>query len=250
MTLPGLRARYSLALGHSGLRSASPRCASADLSRPPCSRILAVCNTSRVTGFVPFSVEIEGDASDFEGEITRVMADSVDQLHATAFTTGTGTGQPTGIITSLVGGASVVTGTTLTSADVIATQNALPPRYQPRARWAAALPIANSIAQFESAAGARLYPEITQNPRALLGRPFHEASTMDPTIAAGADHVLLYGDFSHYVIADRVGSRVEVVPHLMGVNRRPTLQRGLILWGRVGADSVNDNAFRLLNAAS
>jgi len=27
---PGLRARWSLALGHSGLRSATPRCASAD----------------------------------------------------------------------------------------------------------------------------------------------------------------------------------------------------------------------------
>ena len=33
----------------------------------------------------------------------------------------------------------------------------------------------------------------------------------------------------------------------MGANRRPTLQRGLIAWGRVGAHSVNANAFRLLN---
>jgi HK97 family phage major capsid protein len=66
---------------------------------------------------------------------------------------------------------------------------------------------------------------------------------------ATADYVLLYGDFSNYVIADRVGTRLELVPHLVGTNRRPTLQRGFILWGRVGADSVNDNAFRLLNAA-
>lgn len=103
-----------------------------------------------------------------------------------------------------------------------------------------------------SAPSARLNPEITQNPRALLGRPFSECSTMDPTIAGGAtaDYTLLYGDFSNYVVASRVGTRVEVVPRLMGANRRPTLQRGLILWGRIGAASVNDNAFRLLNAAS
>jgi HK97 family phage major capsid protein len=202
--------------------------------------------------FVPFSVEVGEDGANFEAEVTRVLSDAVDQLHATAFATGTGTGQPTGIITELIGGASIVTGTTMTSAEVVATQNALPPRFQPRARWAAALPIANTIGQFESAAGARLYPEITQIPRALLGRPFHECSTMDPTIAAGAtaDYVLLYGDFDNYVIASRAATRVEVVPHLMGANRRPTLQRGLILWGRVGAASVNDNAFRLLNAAS
>ena len=202
--------------------------------------------------FVPYSVEIERDAQSFEQELVRVMADAVDQLHATAFATGTGVGQPTGIITSLIGGASIVTGTTMTAAEVVATQNALPPRFQPRARWCAALPIANTIGQSESAAGARLYPEITPSPRSLLSRPFHEASTMDPSIAAGAtaDYVLLYGDFSNYVIADRLGTRVEIVQHLMGAARRPTLQRGLILWGRVGADSVNDNGFRLLNAAS
>jgi len=202
--------------------------------------------------FVPYSFEVGDDGANFEGEVSRVLSDAVDQLHATAFATGTGTNQPTGIITSLIGGSSIVTGTTMTSAEVVSVQNALGPRFQPNARWAAALPIANTIAQFESAAGARLYPEITQSPRALLGKPFHECSTMDSTIAGGAtaDYVLLYGDFSNYVIADRVGTRVEVVPHLMGANRRPTLQRGLLLWGRLGADSINDAAFKLLNAAS
>jgi len=202
--------------------------------------------------FVPYSVEIAEDGARFEQEITALLADAVDQLHATAFATGSGVGQPTGIITALIGTSSIVTGTTMTSAEVVSVQNALPPRFQPRAQWAGALPIANTIAQFESAAGARLYPEITGNPRFLLGRRFHEASTMDPTIAAGAtaDYVLLYGDFRHFVIADRVGTRVEVIPHLFGETGRPTLERGLLLWGRVGSDSVNDNAFRLLNAAS
>jgi hypothetical protein len=135
---------------------------------------------------------------------------------------------------SLVMASDVVTGTTMTSAEVVSVQNALPPRFQPRAQWAAALPIINTIGQFESAADARLYWEVTQIPRALLGRRLNEASTMDSTIAAGAtaDYVLCSGDWSNFVIADRLGSRLEVVPHLVGANRRPTRQGCLLCAGR------------------
>jgi HK97 family phage major capsid protein len=57
----------------------------------------------------------------------------------------------------------------------------------------------------------------------------------------------IYGDFSNYVIADRIGMTVEFIPHLVGANRRPTGQRGWYAYYRVGADSVNDGAFRMLN---
>jgi predicted phage gp36 major capsid-like protein len=50
------------------------------------------------------------------------------------------------------------------------------------------------------------------------------------------------------VIVDRVGTTLEVIPNLVGTNRRPTGQRGALLWFRTGSDSVVDNAFRLLNA--
>lgn len=40
---------------------------------------------------------------------------------------------------------------------------------------------------------------------------------------------------------------VEFLPHLVGANNRPTGQRGWYAYFRVGADSVNDGAFRMLN---
>jgi predicted phage gp36 major capsid-like protein len=41
---------------------------------------------------------------------------------------------------------------------------------------------------------------------------------------------------------------VELVPHLFATaNNRPSGQRGFYAWWRVGADSVNDAAFRLMN---
>ena len=70
---------------------------------------------------------------------------------------------------------------------------------------------------------------------------------MDNTIAANKN-LLVYGDFSQYVITQRVGSSLELIPHLFGANRRPTGQRGAWLWARYGADSINDAAFSMLVA--
>jgi HK97 family phage major capsid protein len=73
-------------------------------------------------------------------ELGKLLLDGADQLTATAYTTGSGSGQPTGIITSLVGSAGTVpliapaVAETLGSADVYAVQNALPPRFQPNVK--------------------------------------------------------------------------------------------------------------------
>ena len=59
--------------------------------------------------------------------------------------------------------------------------------------------------------------------------------------------MLLYGAFENFVVVDRLGSTLELVPHLFGSNRRPTGQRGALLWFRTGSDVVIPNAFRLLS---
>lgn len=204
--------------------------------------------------FVPFSFEVEGDALGFMTELAGLLRDGADQLTATAYTTGSGSGQPTGIIASLVAGAtSVVAGggtEELAAADIYKLQNALPPRFQPRASWNANLTILNTIRQFETTNGALKFPELQSNPPMLLSRSVYENSNMDGTLnpaAAEANHVLLYGDFQQFVIVDRIGSTLELVPHLVGDNGRPTGQRGALLWFRTGSNVVVPNAFRLLN---
>jgi HK97 family phage major capsid protein len=199
---------------------------------------------------VPFSVELQGDANALLGEVTKLMNDGMTQLLNTAFTTRSGVGNPTGLITALTGGASVVntaTGGTLAAADVYAVQSSLGPRFQGNARWVGNLAILNALRQEESGNGSLLFPELRNNPPSLLSRPVHELSVMDNTIVAGK-HLLVYGDFSQYVITQRVGSSLELIPHLFGANRRPTGQRGAWLWARYGADSINDAAFRMLQA--
>jgi HK97 family phage major capsid protein len=144
---------------------------------------------------------------------------------------------------------NTTTNDTLVAADIYNCQNSLGPRWQPGARWALNLATINALAQQETSAGALKFPSLQSSTPTLLNRPVHELSNMDGVIDSGqANAIGLYGDFSQYVITQRVGSSVELIPHLFGANRRPTGQRGMLLWGRWGADSINDSAFRLLVA--
>lgn len=54
------------------------------------------------------------------------------------------------------------------------------------------------------------------------------------------------GDFSRFVIIDRIGLTIELIPHIVGTNHRPTGQRGLFAYWRVGSKVVDAGAFRAL----
>jgi HK97 family phage major capsid protein len=99
--------------------------------------------------------------------------------------------------------------------------------------------------------GQDLWGELREErlPR-LLNRPVLEAEDMDGVInAAQNNYIAIIGDFGQgYVIADRVGTTVELIPHLFGTNRRPTGQRGWYAHVRHGAAVVDAGAFRMLNA--
>ena len=77
----------------------------------------------------------------------------------------------------------------------------------------------------------------------LLGRPTAEWSTM-ATGNATTNKWAVYGDFQQgYVIGDRLGMSLEIVPHLFGAaNRYPTGQRGAYAIWR------NDGKCKVLNA--
>ena len=210
------------------------------------------------SAWVPFSYEVEQDAVNFVAEISRLLMDSVEQLSNAAFTLGSGSGQPTGFVTALAASSPtvIVTGDgseALAAGDAYKLQNALPPRFQPNSRFVAALPTINALRQFETTSGALKYPSLQDTPPTLLGRSVHEVSHMDSTINAAAteaNYLLAVGDWSHFVIADKIGTVVELVPHVFGSSRRPTGQRGFFAHFRTGSDVIVDNAFRILNVAT
>jgi HK97 family phage major capsid protein len=202
-------------------------------------------------GFIPVSLELYED-SNLASQVSNLFADSKTQLEANAFTLGTGTGQPKGAITAVSAvGTSVVASalTGLAIADIVANQNALPPRWRTNAKFMANLTMINAARQIPMYAnGPSIVNDATTPPR-CFGWELRENSTMDGTIGAGTtnDYVWLGGDFSQYQITDRIGSMIELVPTLMGPNRRPSGQRGFYMHWRTGGDVLIPDAFRLTN---
>lgn len=205
----------------------------------------------KAAAFVPFSIEVQGDAIALLSEIGKLINDGLTNLLNQALTVGGGVGGPTGIVTALAGTSSVVGASsagTITAEDVYNLQSSLGPRWQANARWIGSLNVINTLRRMQTANGSHEFPSLQNDPPTLLGRPVHEASDMDNTIAAGKN-LLVYGDFSNFVVTQRVGSSVELIPHLFApANNRPTGQRGLYAWARWGSDSINDAAFRMLAA--
>ena len=204
----------------------------------------------KAAAFVPFSIEIGQDYPSLAADISMLMGDGKDRLEATAFATGSGSAQPTGIVQSKIA-------TTLTSAttdvfavaDVYATGETLGPRYQENASWLANRVILNDIRQFGTAVSSSYSGDLSDRLLdQILGKPAYESSAMDSTYGASDNYVLVYGDFSNYVIVDRVGMTIEAIPHMFKTtNNLPSGQRGAYAHWRVGADGVNDDAFELLN---
>ncbi|MFI0481736.1 phage major capsid protein [Actinomadura sp. 9N215] len=206
----------------------------------------------KAAGFIPISIEALEDEANVTAEVARLLAFGRDVLEAEAFTTGSGAGQPTGIVTALTGTPSVVTSTTtdvFAAADIYKLDAALPARYRASSAWLGNRSIYNLVRQFDTQGGAQMWERIGADvPPQLLGRPALEAEDMAGSVTATAENYLLvYGDFNNYVIADRVGMQIEFIPHLVGTNRRPTGQRGWYAYYRVGADTVNDGGLRMLN---
>jgi len=190
-------------------------------------------------------------------QVGMLIGDAFDRLEETAFTTGTGSGQPYGFITRLSGTGPVVTGASgaagaadFVVADVYALDNALGPRWRRNANWMAAKSVYNSVRQFATANNYHAFWTDFGGgqPASLLGYPARYSEAMDTTVVSGSnDYVLVLGDFSQYCIVDRIGTSIMYEPMVKSTgNGRPTGQAGWFAFKRTGADVLTSNAFKTL----
>lgn len=206
----------------------------------------------KLAGFVPFSIEAEDDIQGLNSELAREFAVARDTAEADVFATGTGSNQPTGIVTALVGSSwtNFATNNALTVSDLEKVRRHTGPRYRgSRASWVMNLAWNDAIRNLGTSGS--LYSETVDLAEGqvsqVLGRPVYESSAMtDAVNTTTTNNAMVYGAFENYYIVDRVGTRLEYIPHLFHTgNNRPSGQRGWYTWHRVGADSVNDAAFTL-----
>ena len=212
----------------------------------------------RGSAFVPYSIEASQDWADLAAELTRLLDDARAVLDATKFLLGNPSSEePAGILNiggtgSLTTSQRIQTTTTGTYGlpDVYLLKQALPARFMPNATWCMH-PTTGDVTYRFVPEGSTSEPKIFDAGRSgpLLGKSLREWSSM-ATGATTGTKIALYADFrAGFYIADRIGSSVEIVPHLFGAtNHRPVGMRGLFYYWRSGSVCAVPNAFRYLEA--
>lgn len=204
---------------------------------------------AKAAAFVPISIEAYEDIAGAGTEIARMFADAKDRLESTAFATGSA---PVGVVTALAAEAVgaintfMATNGAIAAADLFKAHNALGSRYEDNATWVMNKAYLNRIRVLGATDNfyAQTVPLQSGGPTQLLGSNVVLSSDMTAAITTGTNNAVVYGDFSNYVIVDRIGMGVELIPHLFHTTSNfPSGQRGIYTHWRTGADVVNNSAF-------
>lgn len=204
-------------------------------------------------GFIPYSIEVGQDYPGFAAEMSTLLGEGYNELKAQKLAVGTGSGEPFGIFVALDANTNVEVVVTsdgvFQGADINKVWGALPDRYKGNATWLMSHDVGNEVATFGNGNNLSFVTvDLTGSVSQIRERPVAFASYA-PTFdgSTGAANILVVGDFRNYLVAQRAGMEVELVPHIFDVtNNRPTGQRGWFAHARLGADSINDLGFRLL----
>jgi HK97 family phage major capsid protein len=214
-------------------------------------------NVEKAQAFVPFSIEAGQDWSALQSELAKMMQDAKDRLEADKFVTGAGHGsnEPQGLLVGATG--TVAAGTaSFAIANLYALEEALDARWQTNASFLSHRGVYNRVRQFDTAGGSALWLRIGQginngdartgNTGAeLLGYPAYQSSAYTNALTAGTK-ILTFGDFDQFLIVDRIGMNVEIIPHLMGASRRPIGSRGMYAYWRNTSAVLVPGAFKTL----
>ena len=206
-----------------------------------------------LTAYLVASYEIFED-SNLQVQMPGLIGEAFDYKESTAFVSGDGSTQPKGIVTAISATvASTVTVTTrgaftsASSADLFALLNSVTPRYEDTATWVANKATFNTVRQMSSAAnGSLFWTDLNSStPPSLLGSQIAASSDM-PSATTSGNVLVILGDFSQFLIYDRIGTQIEFVQNVVDGSGLPTGQRGILAHKRVGSDCTDINAFRFL----
>ena len=204
----------------------------------------------KAQAWIEYSIETGADWSGASAELLGLLRDAKDNLEGGMFVNGAGeaSNEPQGLLT----GATVVYTTAATAvldiADLTGAQEDLDPRFQAGAAWLQNLATLNAEDQLVAEADASNAKIITANGD-MLRRPRYEVSDL-ASIAAGAKPVIYGNVRKAFKIIDRVGLSVELVPVVLGANRRPTGARGMYAYWRVSSKVVLPDALRVITILS
>lgn len=200
------------------------------------------------------SVELLQDgAFDVQGLVSRKLGERIHRKQATHWVTGTGVGQPKGVLAaSLTADRNLDTDDTPDYEDLVEFQDMLDEAYDPNASWLMRKSTWSALRLIVDTAGRPIIQDsqagIAERPqRRLLGAPviIDEAT---PAISTSADtFIAAYGDFREAYVIRRVSNLVVVVnPYSRAANGEVEYTA----WERADGNIQNRNAYVILQNAS
>jgi HK97 family phage major capsid protein len=218
---------------------------------------------TRATSVVTLSYETMQDRPDIVSELAVLIGEAKDTLEENSFSVGAGSNNsPLGMfVKSTFTVKETITDNTFAVADLDATENALPLRFRRDAVWMLARGVIRVIQGWETAYGKLFnstlgYPavgDIKNNPGGntgmnLLGYPVWETPSAPVTVTGDDTIVGILVDPRQYIIVDRVGMDIEVIPNLFDTSTGlPTGRRAILAVWRNSAKALNADGGRQIN---
>lgn len=199
----------------------------------------------KVATRIKISEELMADSAfNMAAFIAKEFGRRIGAAEEQAFFTGNGVGKPTGILHDTGAQIGVTAGAAdkITGDEVIDLYYSLRAPYRRKAVFITHDSVMKALRKLKDGNQQYIYqPALTANtPDTLMGRPVHTSQYM-PEVASG-NKVMMFGDLSHYWIADRAGYSFKRLNELYAANG----QIGFIASKRVDGKLLLPEAVKVL----
>ena len=145
---------------------------------------------------------LQDSAFDIDSWLGNILGERIGRALAAAFTTGTGTNQPAGVVTGSTLGVTAAATATVTTDELIDLYHAVDPAYRASAEWMLADAMIKVIRKLKDGDNQYMWqPGLTAGaPDMLYGKPVVVNQSMASPAAAAK--TVLFGDFSKFLIRD------------------------------------------------
>lgn len=198
---------------------------------------------------------LQDSAFNVQDLLTRVFGTRIGRIQSTHWVTGTGSGQPQGLLTPKTGYAAIASTSVPTYAELLATIHALDPAYRANAKW---LMNDNSLSKIQGIVDGAQRPLIWASTddlaspggesmpgSSMLGYPIVIDQAMPSIAASGSTKWLAFGDFTQAYVIRRVKDVTLVVLNELYA---ATGQVGFMAWARADGCVQDPNAYVVLTS--
>jgi len=196
---------------------------------------------------IPVSWVLMQDSEfDIESEVREALVTRLGRITNRHFTTGTGSGQPDGIVTGATSAVTTASATDITHDELIDLAYSLDPAYMNNVAWMFNHNTAGALRKVVDGDGNKVWqPSLRDGePQTVLG--YRVINNQHMADATTGNVPILFGDFKEgYMVRDVRDISLVRLDELLARN----LQSGFFAWMRTDGTKTNTSAYRALTMA-